>query len=230
MLASLEDPIDGLRLKWVGDNGMALPERAVLAAAQKAAEMLVELGATLDTSSASLGADRWVDDFYLMMGADRYASIGKSVYEDSRTRAMLSDYALDHFERGARITGWEYSKALEARFAARRHLESVFGDADLLVTPTVGITAPTMDGVIDRFPLVAFTFLVNYVGYTAATIPCGLVADLPVGLQIIGRPEHESTVLRVCRAVERLIAPIRPPSSGGTEPKQPVGDVGDALL
>ena len=57
-------------------------------------------------------------------------------------------------------------------------------------------------GPITREPLVAFTFAVNYAGFAAATVPCGLVRGLPAGLQIIGRPGSEGLILRISRAFE----------------------------
>jgi Asp-tRNA(Asn)/Glu-tRNA(Gln) amidotransferase A subunit family amidase len=37
-----------------------------------------------------------------------------------------------------------------------------------------------------------------------ATVPCGYVDGLPVGLQIVGRRGEDATVLRVARAFERI--------------------------
>ncbi|MEV0699770.1 amidase family protein [Saccharopolyspora sp. NPDC050389] len=54
------------------------------------------------------------------------------------------------------------------------------------------------------------TYLVNYTGFAAATMPCGTVDGLPVGLQVIGRPGSEATVLRACRALEQVLPPVVP--------------------
>ena len=44
----------------------------------------------------------------------------------------------------------------------------------------------------------------------AATIPCGFVDGLPVGLQIVGRPNQEAAVLRASRAFEQLQPWVHP--------------------
>jgi Asp-tRNA(Asn)/Glu-tRNA(Gln) amidotransferase A subunit family amidase len=49
-----------------------------------------------------------------------------------------------------------------------------------------------------------FTAVVNFARLTAASYPCGLVEGLPVGLQVIGRAGAETTVLRICRALEEV--------------------------
>ena len=111
------------------------------------------------------------------------------------------------------MTGAEYSRALNLRTQVIAHLNGLLDGADVLLTPTVGGVAPAITGPIERGPLVAFTFIVNYAGFAAATLPCGFVDGLPVGLQVIGRPRSEALLLRVSRAFEQAAGwtGIRPP-------------------
>jgi aspartyl-tRNA(Asn)/glutamyl-tRNA(Gln) amidotransferase subunit A len=46
------------------------------------------------------------------------------------------------------------------------------------------------------------TIPVNLAGIPAISIPCGMADGLPVGLQIIGKPLDESTILRTAHAFE----------------------------
>jgi Asp-tRNA(Asn)/Glu-tRNA(Gln) amidotransferase A subunit family amidase len=46
--------------------------------------------------------------------------------------------------------------------------------------------------------------LVDFTGHPACSVPAGLVAGLPVGMQVIGRRFADADVLRVAAAVERL--------------------------
>jgi aspartyl-tRNA(Asn)/glutamyl-tRNA(Gln) amidotransferase subunit A len=48
------------------------------------------------------------------------------------------------------------------------------------------------------------TIPVNLAGLPGLSVPCGFVNGLPVGLQIIGKPFDEMTVLRVGYAWEQL--------------------------
>jgi Asp-tRNA(Asn)/Glu-tRNA(Gln) amidotransferase A subunit family amidase len=52
---------------------------------------------------------------------------------------------------------------------------------------------------------VKYTMRVNLAGCVAASVPCGFVDSMPVGLQIIGRRGEELTVLRASRALEQLL-------------------------
>ena len=96
---------------------------------------------------------------------------------------------------------------------------------DLLLTPTLPCTAfaagddhpGTIDGRETTYlGWTAFTYPVNLTGQPAASVPCGFVDGLPVGLQIIGGFRQDRTVLRAARAFEEMApwAEIRPRASG----------------
>jgi Asp-tRNA(Asn)/Glu-tRNA(Gln) amidotransferase A subunit family amidase len=218
-LAGLEDGVRGLRMRWVDrPSPDAAVDPAVVAQAERAAGRLAALGAAVEPAGGTFGIDEWFDAFYTIMDVDRYAALGQALYEDPSTRGRLSAYARDHFARARTITAVEYARALAARRRAIPALYRLFDDADVVLSPTVGIVAPEIAGPIARPPLVGYTFLVNFTGFTAMTVPCGLVRGLPAGLQIIGRPNAEALVLRVARALEQAQpwpdlrggAPVRP--------------------
>ena len=49
------------------------------------------------------------------------------------------------------------------------------------------------------------TFLVNFVGYPAASVPAGLSkSGLPIGMQIIGKRHHDEDVLIASRMFEKI--------------------------
>ena len=92
---------------------------------------------------------------------------------------------------------------------------------DLVLTPTLPVTAfPAGDHhpghinetITSYLSWTAFTYPFNITGQPAATVPCGFVDGLPVGLQIVGRWRDDVTVLRASAAFERLApwAHVRP--------------------
>jgi Asp-tRNA(Asn)/Glu-tRNA(Gln) amidotransferase A subunit family amidase len=97
-------------------------------------------------------------------------------------------------------------------------MTAVLRTHDVLCSPTMATVAPVApDGwatpYADPYMGTNFTFIANSTGCPAASVPAGLVDGLPVGLQVIGRPGDEATVLRVCRAVENVTGGTqRPPS------------------
>jgi aspartyl-tRNA(Asn)/glutamyl-tRNA(Gln) amidotransferase subunit A len=103
--------------------------------------------------------------------------------------------------------------ALRARdalsVAMRRALDSV----DLLVTPTTPFVAARIGEETVRYGGVEESILLamirctapfNATGLPALSLPCGFTrAGLPIGLQLVGRPFDEATVLRAGHAYER---------------------------
>jgi aspartyl-tRNA(Asn)/glutamyl-tRNA(Gln) amidotransferase subunit A len=62
------------------------------------------------------------------------------------------------------------------------------------------------DGTSDvRSALIRFTRPFNLSGHPACSVPCGFTAaGLPIGMQLVGRPFDEATVLRAADAYQRL--------------------------
>lgn len=93
------------------------------------------------------------------------------------------------------------------------HMEA-FKKVNVIATPTTGITAPKIppsalksgesDYVVSAY-LMRFIIAGNLLGLPAITVPVGHDKQgLPIGLQLIGRPWGEASLLRVASAVEEL--------------------------
>jgi amidase/aspartyl-tRNA(Asn)/glutamyl-tRNA(Gln) amidotransferase subunit A len=94
--------------------------------------------------------------------------------------------------------------------------QSVFQDYDLIASPTLACMpvanatngdtmGPTHVCGEEVDPLIGWclTYLVNFTGHPAASIPAGLVDGLPVGLHLIGRRYADAAVLAAAAALER---------------------------
>ena len=194
------------RLRWVGDSGVSGAEPDVIETVHAAAEALAEnLGTRLGPATMGMNSPRFSDAFYAMMQADRLSTGGRALIEDPTTRGLLTSYARHHFEQATKIDGATYSSAVEMQLEATEHLVGLLDGVDVLVTPTLGFVAPEIPEGHESLPevarrgFVAFTFLMNYTGFPAATVPCGLVSGLPVGMQLVGRPGSEPMLLALCR-------------------------------
>jgi aspartyl-tRNA(Asn)/glutamyl-tRNA(Gln) amidotransferase subunit A len=101
-----------------------------------------------------------------------------------------------------------YAAARRRREELRREIVSQFDRYDALAVPATPIAAPPADApdaVAEAARLTATTSPFNLTGLPAIAVPCGFIAaGLPVGLQIVGAPWRETTVLRVARAYERV--------------------------
>ncbi len=119
-------------------------------------------------------------------------------------------------EVGLRISAYDYLQALRLRARMTRHfIREVFAEVDVLLIPTIPEPAPRLADVtsapvgavvarMGRFS--RLTRPINGLGLPALSVPCGLSPEgLPLGLQIVGRPFDEATVLRVGRAWEQRL-------------------------
>ncbi|KAL4302347.1 hypothetical protein GQ457_10G019950 [Hibiscus cannabinus] len=117
------------------------------------------------------------------------------------------------------FTASDYVAAQCLRRRVMHHHMEIFKKADVIVTPTTGMTAPKIppsalkDGETDMQVtgyLMRFVIAGNLLGLPAITIPVGYDKQgLPIGLQLIGRPWGEATILRLASAIEELCAKSR---------------------
>lgn len=119
-----------------------------------------------------------------------------------KRRIMLGSYALS-----AGYYDAYYLKAQKVRTLIRREFAEAFERYDVLVTPT-SPTVPfrlgeKVDDPIQMYLSDVCTLPVNIAGLPAISIPAGFADGLPVGMQIIGKPFDEETVLRVAFTYEQ---------------------------
>jgi aspartyl-tRNA(Asn)/glutamyl-tRNA(Gln) amidotransferase subunit A len=120
-----------------------------------------------------------------------------------KRRIMLGTYALSSGYYDA-----YYRKAQCVRTLIKSDFDEAFKQVDLIVTPTAP-TAAFKIGEKTQDPLQMylsdiFTISVNIAGIPAISLPCGFTkTGLPIGLQIMGRPFAEATILNAAHAYEQ---------------------------
>jgi aspartyl-tRNA(Asn)/glutamyl-tRNA(Gln) amidotransferase subunit A len=123
---------------------------------------------------------------------------------------------------GAAYTGVEYLAAQRARAAVIAGMDTLFASGvDLLVSPTIAMTAPPYGATEVDFggratPILAginaLTVPANVTGMPALTVPAGFGGDgLPIGLQLMGRSGADATVLGAGRTFENLNDHVKSP-------------------
>jgi len=134
------------------------------------------------------------------------AAEGYSVVGDlcDQTDLPLDEDVRPRILAGKRVSARQYLDAL----AEMRRIKAQFAAAleayDVLATPTVGTPAIPLDHVDQTATPAGFTRAVNLLERCALTVPNGFTRDgLPSGLQLIGRPYDEGTVLRIGWAYEQ---------------------------
>ncbi|KAJ6978909.1 fatty acid amide hydrolase-like [Populus alba x Populus x berolinensis] len=111
------------------------------------------------------------------------------------------------------FSGEDYIKAQKLRNRQIQFHRNIFTKADVIVTPTVGVTAyPILNDAlqtgeldyINGAALVRYQIAGNFLGLPAVTVPVGYdKKGLPIGLQFIGRPWSEPTLIHIAYAMQR---------------------------
>jgi len=119
-----------------------------------------------------------------------------------KRRIMLGTYALS-----AGYYDAYYLKAQKVRTLIRQEFDDAFEKFDALVTPT-SPTVPFKIGEKIDDPLQMYlsdvcTLPINIAGLPAISIPAGFGDGLPIGMQIIGKPFSEETILKIAYAYQQ---------------------------
>ena len=114
---------------------------------------------------------------------------------------------------GQFILGKHYMKAQRLRSLIRQEMAAALRRVDALVTPTVPIPAPRIgqaavdigQETVDVVSVLSrLTRPANLTGFPAISVPCGFTqGGLPIGLQFVGRPFAEATILQLAFAYEQ---------------------------
>ncbi len=120
-----------------------------------------------------------------------------------KRRIMLGTYALS-----AGYYDAYYGKAQAVRTMTKKDFDDAFQEVDLIVTPVTPTPAFKLgeksEDPLQMYLSDIFTISVNLAGVPAIAVPCGFSkVGLPIGLQIIGRPFEEETILRAAHAYEQ---------------------------
>ena len=135
-------------------------------------------------------------DMYMQ---SRSAGFGAEV----KRRIMLGTYALSSGYYDA-----YYLKAQKVRTLIRQDFLNAFEKVDALLTPVAPTPAfalgEKVNDPLQMYLSDIYTIPANLAGTCAMSLPCGFsTSGLPIGLQLIGKPFDEATLLRTAHAFEQ---------------------------
>jgi aspartyl-tRNA(Asn)/glutamyl-tRNA(Gln) amidotransferase subunit A len=196
----LDQGVRGMRVGVLADDGSGAPLGTDVALAAWRAGL-----AALERSGAELVPIDLPELEHLRLLNSAILAMEAAAYHHPNLRAHLDDYG--EFMRQRILAAFAYGprafvRAQQARAALRQRCDGIFEQIDLLSTPSQPTTAPALNSLGS----IAFTAPFNILGWPAISVPVGIGdAQLPLGLQLVGRPWHEAAVLRAARVVEASI-------------------------
>ncbi|MFJ9814445.1 amidase [Streptomyces sp. NPDC101151] len=203
--AGLDKGVRGLRVAYSPSLGGQVAVRPPVAAAvRRAVAGLADLGAYVEETDPDLSDP--VDAFHTLW----FGGAARLTQSFSPRRRQLLDPGLREIcAQGARSSALDYLAAVDVRMDLGRRMGGFHERYDLLVTPTLPLTAfeageevPRGSGLRRWTGWTPFTYPFNLTQQPAATVPVGADGDgLPAGMQIVAARHRDDLVLRASHAL-----------------------------
>lgn len=210
----LDDGVRRLRVALSLTLGYVKVDPEIRDLVARAASVLADLGAIVEEVDPGFEDPATMFEAHWHSGA---ANLRRSI---PREKWPLIDPGLNRLaDEGEAIPHMDYLEAINQRGALGAQMATFHQKYDVLLTPTLPITAfevnrVTPPGMDQRtwVPWTPFSYPFNLTQQPAASVPCGLTSGgLPAGMQIVAAKNRDDLVLRVARAYESACAPPRFP-------------------
>ncbi len=201
LLRDLERGVQGIRVGTSPEFVFPAPDPEVQAAYEATLRRLEGLGAQLvevhmPHHELVLRTIMWVLNVEGTIHLDAILGDRPRVFSPAVTR-------LNEMARTPDVAGC--IRAQENRQRVTRDYQVAFCEVDVLVSPTVPITAPAIGG--DELPDAArctgYTGAANLAAIPSVTLPAGMAGGLPLAVQIIAAAGNDALALRVAYALEQ---------------------------
>jgi aspartyl-tRNA(Asn)/glutamyl-tRNA(Gln) amidotransferase subunit A len=203
------DPMSALKRGARGLRVAVMPRREregvdpeILACFDAALDVLASLGAeVVQLDALPLSFAEFAERTGTIIYAEGYSVVG-DLCDDANL--PLDEDVRPRILAGKSVSARQYLDALAEMDRIQSQFAAALDAFDALATPTVGTPAIALDDVDQGSTPAGFTRAVNLLERCALTVPNGFTrGDLPSGLQFIGRPYDEATVLRLGWAYEQ---------------------------
>ncbi len=201
----LKGGVAGMRIAASVDLGQTEVMPDISAAFDRALSVLRDLGATVDEIATPFASTR---DLFARTWFPMAAHMVRALSEAQRH--MLDPGLIEIAEEGSRLDAAGLFEVQAERRALAIRMQEFFDGYDLLVTPTLPLTAFEAGLEVPdrtRYPRwidwAPFSNPFNLTRQPAVSVPCGFDREgLPIGLQIVGPLHEDGRVLRAARAFE----------------------------
>jgi amidase len=209
-LAAVKQPsVKGSRIAWTPDlGGLVTVDPEIASASETSASVFRKLGARVERASPDMSD---VPDIVALTRG--FLMVARHADKVDRWRDQLQAGLVENTSQGLGMTSRDVARGELLRTQLWHRVRAFFETRDLWLTPTTAVPpfpielphAMEISGkpagkTLQRSYL---TYAFSVLGLPAISVPCGFTRDgLPIGLQIVGPPRHEASVLRAAAAFE----------------------------
>ncbi len=202
--SALSGDVQGLRIGVPEKGALSDLDEEVEASFRQALKTLVGLGASL--VEVEIPSLQQASAIWLAVAGPEAAAFHRRNLEERPED--FSEQVRLRLQLGLRLRAVDYLDGLDRQRQLRAEVEEQYTKIDVLATPATAFTASRIEDELSDSArgvhLHRFTCPFNLTGQPAISLPCGFDSQgLPIGLQIVGRPFDEETVLRVAHAYEQ---------------------------
>ncbi len=211
------------KIGWLGDLGGYLPmEDGILEVCEQALQRLASVGAAIEPTGLGYSPET-VWQAWLVWRRALIANRLAPHLVNPANRAHIKAEALWEYDQSAGLTGNALMAASVQRTAFYQHLLKLFETHDFLALPTAQVwpfdvamrwpqeinTANGMRAMDTYHRWMEATIYATLAGLPCISLPAGFnAAGLPMGIQIIGKPQADGEVLQLARAYEGVAAEV----------------------
>ena len=200
----LAEPLPRLRIAFNRTLGVTRLQTDVEREVEAAAAVFRELGHEVEENQDAIPeTGRFWND------VNSWNNVATHWHDYTTRHDEYGEMVVQMLDHGLGLDAERMGTFLELRQTITAWTAQLFGDYDLLLTPTLPTEAFDAAGPIPRtlygekFAAIALTYPFNFSGHPAASVPAGLTdAGLPCGLQIVGPRFRDDLVLRASLAYE----------------------------
>jgi amidase len=159
-------------------------------------------------------------DVFQTLRAHGFASSMDDLYHHHRD--LLKPEVIWNIERGLNLTAEQLADAERKRGRIYAHAADFMAEYDLLLTPaTIVPPYPVEERYVRHcngvdfdtyIDWLAIAYAITLTSLPALSLPCGMTdQDLPVGLQVVGKPRGEAKLLSHARWIETILGRMATP-------------------
>jgi Asp-tRNA(Asn)/Glu-tRNA(Gln) amidotransferase A subunit family amidase len=198
-----------LRIAWCPRPGARPVDPGVAAVVASAVRRLSSLGHEVEEIDVPVAG--WKEAFGPLVLEEEGWLRGHLLHD---CREMLTNYELAALEAAASLDASSVMSAREQCRTFRARMDAFLARYDVIATPTTAVTAfrvgerprsiagEPVDALWGAFP---FTAAFNVAGTPGASIPCGFIDGLPVGLQLVCARGRDRQLLDIAEDLEECL-------------------------